>query len=41
MLSNDHRDMHLTDIDCAEMLLEAHPPLVTENATNYRPQHVG
>ena len=25
----------------AEMLLAVHPPSVTENATNYRPQHVG
>ena len=41
MLYKEHGGMHLTDIDCAEMLLEAHPPSVTENATNYRLQHAG
>ena len=40
-VSKDLKDIHLTDLDCAEMLLEAHLPSVTENATNYRPQHVG
>ena len=40
-VSKDHRSIHLTDIDYAEMLLEARPPSVTENATNYRLQHVG
>ena len=40
-LSKNYRGIYLTDIDCAEMLLEAHPPSVTENATNYRLQHVG
>jgi hypothetical protein len=36
----DH-GVHPTDIDLSEMLLEAHPPSETENATNYRPRHVG
>jgi hypothetical protein len=41
MFLKDHRGIHLTDIDYTEMLLEAHPLLVIENATNYRLQHVG
>ena len=38
-VSRDH-SVHPTDINLSEMLLEAHPPSETENATNYRPRHV-
>ena len=41
-VSKDHKNiLFLTDIDCAEMLLEAHLPSVTENATNCPLQRAG
>ena len=40
-VSKSRRSICLTDIGFAETLLVAHPPSVTGNVINYRPQHVG